>query len=119
MMTLRYEEPQPISRKEVESALASENPEVAAKALIRMALWEPDWEWAEHTCLAALQNRNVEIKKAALTAIGHVARLHHVLHLEAVIPVVKQLLDDPSCQGIAEDALDDISIFVRSSNTPS
>src|SRR5437763_5749578 len=112
MKNLRYEEPQPISRAEIEVALRSQEDHVAASALIRMGLHEQDWQWAEGICLPTLSDSRKQVRIASLIALGHLARLHHRLHLETVIPAVRKLLDDPDCRGIAEDTLEDITMFV-------
>jgi hypothetical protein len=78
-----------------------------------MALHEPDWPWAEDICLSLLSDARKEVRSAALTSLGHLARLHSMLHLEIVVPAVKRLLADPDSRGVAEDTLDDITRFVN------
>jgi CO dehydrogenase/acetyl-CoA synthase epsilon subunit len=79
-----------------------------------MSLSESDWEWAERICLIALKNNDAKVKTAALSAIGNIARRFHVLHLDVVLPAISKLREDANCKGIADDALDDIAIFVTS-----
>jgi hypothetical protein len=112
IMTPKFDEPTPISREQVEDALASDSPASAAEALIRMALWETDPRWAEQKSLSALRDTRKEVRMAALLAIGHLARLHRSLSLEIVVPAVRILLDDPECCGTAENVLEDIAIFM-------
>jgi hypothetical protein len=112
MKNLRYEEPQPISRTEIEAALRSQEDQVTASALIRMGLHEQDWQWAEGVCLTALSDGRRQVRIASLTALGHLARLHHRLHLETVIPAIRKLLNDPDYRGVAEDTLEDITMFI-------
>jgi hypothetical protein len=109
---VKYTEPQSITRSEVTSALASADPDVTASALIRMSLSESDWEWAEHTCLLALKSDEIKVKAAALSAIGHVARRFHTLHLDVVLPAIKKLREQIDLVGIADDTIEDIAIFV-------
>jgi hypothetical protein len=81
-----------------------------------MSLSENDWEWAESTCLIALKSDNTTVKVAAIQAIGHIARRFRTLHLEVVLPVIAKLRDQTEYRGSADDALDDIAIFVKSGN---
>ncbi|HLJ88974.1 MAG TPA: hypothetical protein VKZ53_19295 [Candidatus Angelobacter sp.] len=112
MPARRYEEPAPISRQEVEEALRSPDGQTTAPALIRMALHERDWQWAERVCLRALSDSRTPVRIAALIALGHLARLHRRLHLELAVPAITRLLGDAECGGTAEDTLEDIAIFV-------
>jgi|SRR5579862_2966654 len=111
-MDLRFDQPPPITKLEVEDSLSDADSSVTVKALIRMALWETDWEWAERMALRALEDPRKPVKMAALVAIAHLARLHRRLHLELVLPAVNKLLNDPDCCGNAQDALDDIAVFI-------
>ena len=111
-MNLNFENPKPISHQEFEEAMRCDEPSVAAQALIRMALCERDLSWAELKSLCALNDHRKEVRLAGLVAIGHLARIHHCLNLQAILPAVKKLMGDPLYRGTAEDVLDDIAIFV-------
>jgi hypothetical protein len=117
-MKPRFDNPAPIPREQLEKTLASGDGSTVADALIRMALWEPDWRWAEQKTLSALGDSRKEVRVAALQSIGHLARLHRSLNLEIVIPVVTRLLDDPECRGTAADALEDIATFMPKGGWP-
>jgi hypothetical protein len=120
VMKPRFEQPAPISREELRRDLSSPNPDITATALISMALYERDWRWAESVCLSALgDDPRRAVKQAALIGLGHLARIHHTLHLEIVVPVVQELLNDPDLGGIAEDALQDIIRFVSTNDSGS
>jgi hypothetical protein len=109
---VKYTEPKSITRNEVASALASQDPDIAATALIRMSLSESDWEWAEHTCLLALKNDETKIKVAALSAIGNLGRRFHTLHLDIVLAAINKLREQKVLIEIADDTLEDIAMFV-------
>ena len=108
---MKYEELSPITREELERAMANGSSEDAAVALLRMALHESDWLWAEGKCLAALHDERIAIQAAAVTGLGHVSRLHRKMTKEIVLPELEKLKDDPELGGVAEDALNDILIF--------
>ena len=111
---MKYEELTPITREELNMALMGSKPDEAARAILRMALHEPDLAWAETKCLAALRDSRPEVKAAAITALGHLARIHHALIHPAVVDELRSLQDDPRFAGLAEDALDDVSMFASS-----
>jgi hypothetical protein len=110
---MKYKEAPSITQSEVTFALASNDVFAAADALIRMSLRESDWEWAEHICVIAFKNNNAQVRTAALIAIGHLARRFHTLHLDVVLPAINKLRDEADCSAAADDALDDIAMFVR------
>ena len=111
---MKYEDLPPISREELEDSVAFGSEEVASRALLRMALNESDWLWTEEKCLAALEDLRPHVKAAAITSLGHLARIHGIVNRERVVPVLKSLQSDPEVGGIAEDALDDILLFTSS-----
>ena len=112
-MNLQFEQPRPISKNEALLALSSDCVDVVATTLVRIALWEPDWPWAEDIFLKSLGDKRKEVRSAALTSLGHLARLHRTLHVSLVLPAITELLIDPDCAGVAQDALNDIRMFVR------
>jgi hypothetical protein len=116
---MKYEVLRSISREELEDALSAGSAAVARRALLRMALHEPDRKWAAQKCLAALRDQRVDVRAAAITSLGHLARIHRCSDLEQVMPALQALKADPELGGIAEDALEDILIFTTPRNCAS
>ena len=110
---MKYEDISPISRQELRDALTSESNERAARAIIATALHDPDWTWAEQQCLVALQDERREVKAAAIVSLGHIARVHGRSTLSVTIPALQGLRGDQHLGGMAEDAIEDILMFVR------
>jgi len=111
---MKYEELQPISHVELREALLGPKPSDAARAILRMTLHEPDLRWAERKCLDALHDGRLEVRAAAITGLGHLARIHHALIDPAIVEELKKLRKDPMLGGIAEDTLEDITTFASS-----
>ena len=111
---MRYEELKTISHEETERALSDGTAGEAARALLSAALHDSDPLWVERKCLGALHDSREEVRAAAITSRGHVARIHHAVTSEVVIPQLLRLKDDPQLGGLAEDALDDILMFTSS-----
>src|SRR5215208_2882199 len=94
MKRLIYEEPQPISRDEACSVLATNKPENICSALVSIALHDPDWQWAQERCLEFARYPDARVRQVAATCIGHVVRIRRTLDLETVTPVLHQLFND-------------------------
>ena len=113
---MKYERLAPISLEEVETALAGSSPIEAATAILRMAMHDSDHVWAERKCLSALMDQREEVRAAAITALGHLARIHRELSKEIVVPALEKIKqNDSRLAGFAEDALEDIAIFTQKS----
>jgi hypothetical protein len=116
MKDLRYESRQPIVRDDAEIQAASENIESAAEALIRVGLWEGDRLWAERFCLIGLGDQRLAVKRAALVALSHLVRRFATLQLDLVLPQIHMASSHPDLAGSVEDTLNDIRIYLGSSN---
>jgi hypothetical protein len=52
MSDLKYEPVNPLSRDELDTRLASDEPAVVADALYRAAKWEEDFIWVQRLCIS-------------------------------------------------------------------
>jgi hypothetical protein len=84
-----------------------------SKALIAAALHDPDRIFVETYIEKLLRNDDPWIRGVAAIAAGHVARIHRELNIDRIVPLIRDLLNDPRTSGNAQDALDDIGIFLR------
>jgi hypothetical protein len=111
---MRYINPEPITRIVAQKALGSRDPAVVCDALVRIALHDVDWRWAQEVFLEYVNSRDNDVRGVAVTCIGHLARIHRRLDLERVLPVLESMLSDPDVGGRAEDAISDIGVFIMS-----
>lgn len=109
---MRYEDVLPITRQEAEDAFVSGNPNEVCNALVRVAYHDPDWRWVQAQCLRFGKHPDPDVRGLAATCIGHLVRIHGVLDMELVLPVLEGLLKDPEVSGRAQDALDDIKVYL-------
>ncbi len=107
-----YESLKPISNEDAQIALSSSDVERINDALLRLSLFSPDWRSIQGVCLRFLKHPAADVRGLAATCLGHLARLHRILDLEIVVPALKSLLDDPQAGGRAQDALDDINVYI-------
>lgn len=87
--------------------------EEATDALLSLTHNDGDREWVENVLVHRIDEKyDLQIRELAVVCIGHLARLHHVISDETAALLVK-LTRDPALRGFAEDALDDVNIYVR------
>lgn len=94
--------------------LQSSDSAVATEALMYICFNIDDAEWVQDKCIEIIErDGDVNLRKLAITCIGHVARIYSEINKEKVMPVLERCLKDPTFSGRAEDALQDIEIFVK------
>lgn len=109
---MKYENPEPMPRRDVLAAFESGDESRIAQALIRAALYD-ERAWVEPYCRGYLDPRfSRDLRQIAATAISHLARLHREIDEETVEALVRTLTDDPEV-GSAKVAIDDIQIYTR------
>ena len=83
-----------------------------SRALVAVALHELDRRWGDDRIAEHLVSPDSWVRGVAATCAGHVARIHGALDTARLLPLIERLMDDAETQGRAEDALDDIQMFV-------
>jgi hypothetical protein len=109
---VEWKEPTPLEREAAVASIASQDEETVCDALVRIAFHEQDWRWAQDQCLKLNGHPSARVRALVATCLGHIARIHEVLDLERVIPVLHELARDLQVRGQVQDALDDIHMFV-------
>lgn len=108
-----YHEVGPITRTEALRELASDDPLRIARALVSVALHEPELGWAQQQCEKYASHPAADVRGVVATCLGHLARIHRRLDLTTATPLLQQLAQDPDVAGRVEDALDDIRLFLK------
>jgi hypothetical protein len=88
---MQCEEVLPISREEAEAAFLSGEPESICQALVRVAFHDTHWRWVQAWCMEFARHSDCEVRGLAATCLGHLARIHRRLDLEAELPVLHEL----------------------------
>ncbi|MGY2442962.1 hypothetical protein [Pseudomonas sp. 58(2021)] len=102
------------SKKELEIMLRSNDSDVVIDALLYLCFNINDPEWIQAKCIEAIEGAgNDDIKGLAITCIGHVARIHSDIDRSLVVPILRSRLTDDTLSGRAQDALDDIDMYVK------
>jgi hypothetical protein len=101
-------------KNNLDKKLLSNNENIVIDALMYLCFNIEDFEWIQKKCIQMIKTgKTNEVKGLALTCIGHIARQYAKIDRKLVMPVLHEMLNDPSLSGRAEDALDDINIFVK------
>ncbi len=110
---MHYEQPEPILAEDAEPALGSDDVDLVCRTLVRIVHSPLDPEWIQGRCLQATRSEHLEVRRTAATCLGHLARIHGRVEIKKVMPALRRLLKEPSTQGVAEDALEDIQSFSK------
>jgi hypothetical protein len=100
-------------REELEILLRSSNQQDVQDALLSAAYYDPDWKWVQANCITLSHHPVHQVRQIAATCLGHLARMHRQLDLEPVLQRLAELKDDPLAKASAEDALDDIRVYLK------
>jgi hypothetical protein len=107
--SMKYEDLAPITRADFDAACLTGGSEQAT-AILRLALHDDDPSFVEQACSRLLDADDSSVRRAAIVAIGHLARLHGHVGIETQSRI-RALIADPGLAGAAADALDDIAMF--------
>jgi hypothetical protein len=110
---MKCQEISPIARSDAEKVLSEDSAEAIASVLVRLACHESDWKWIQNICIGLSSHADKWVRRTCVTCFGHLARIHHVIEREKVLPVLTRLLSDPDVRGEAEDAIEDLKKFLK------
>jgi hypothetical protein len=102
------------SKQELEGQLKAADKDVVIDALMYLCFNIEDPEWIQDKCIEAIESgKDEDVRGLGITCIGHVARMYSQINRDKVMPVLKRCLENPTLSGRAEDALQDIEMFVK------
>lgn len=104
---MRLKEVTPIERCTVNSMFDSGDQNLICEALLSITYHDKDWLWVQEKCLFFIKSEFIDVKKIAISCLGHLARVHGKLE-DKVMPILEELRSDPDLVGRVEDAIDDI-----------
>lgn len=102
----------PLELAVAERAIASGDPREISLALLRLALHGPDFERAEQLAHEHLVHADVWVRRNAATALGHIARVHGHMDIDAALTALHALREDPELTDWADAALDDFEMYL-------
>lgn len=102
------------SEDNVAAALEKNDPQELHSLVIGVALYAPDFEWAQNICIRLATHDDPFVRGNAVLGFGHLARRFRKQDHEAVRPLLKLALLDTSeyVRGQAVSAKDDVEAFL-------
>lgn len=111
---MKYREIEEITREEAEKILEGSDIGKICNALVDLTNHEDDWRWMQDKCLELAEHSNLSVAGVAITCLGDIARIHKKLDKEKVVERLQKLQENPKLAGRIEDALEDVSIYIKS-----
>jgi hypothetical protein len=86
-----------------------------ARALVAIALNEPDWRWVQDECTRLSAHADANVRRLSGVCLAHIARIHQTIDRPLAKEVLRRLAEDPdpSVRGEVEAVLDDFEVFLR------
>lgn len=114
---MSFEPPDRAWRADMLARIANGDQGEAADALLSLVNYDPERVWLEEILVGIVKDPDAgPLRSLAVTCLGHVARLHRAIDQQNVVPLLEQLTADPVLGGVAQEALDDVDVFVRRGN---
>jgi len=110
---MNYVEIPPITKADALKAFLGNEPAEIAHALLCITWHIDDWQWVQDRCLHFLDSLVPNVRNTAIMCLGHLARIHGKLNKRDVIAELAKLQSDPEYAGRAEDAMDDIEMYIK------
>ena len=109
-----YKQPAVWSHEAVEQALQANDSEVLLQAVVGIAMYDADWQYAQDLCVRLSSHSHFNVRGNAVLGFGHIARVHGRLDRALVQPIIVAALQDPDeyVRGHGHDAIDDTSHFL-------
>ena len=105
-----------MSKSEICRAMASGDAAVISSTILSVSLHSNDVKLAVQYCLAALDSPHAAVVRAGVIGLTHVARRHHTFGGASVVPLLESLQSNDEFASLVEDALEDIDLFIQSSD---
>jgi len=95
-----------------DSTERAQQPIRTSDSIRRCCVADRCWLYVESLIVEFLEHPDPWVRGACAIAAGHVARIHRVLTIDRIVPLIERLLNDSGTSGKAQDALDDIRMFL-------
>lgn len=105
-----------LDKLRLEESLTSNDKKTVIDALMEMVFNADviEIKWVVEKLIDLTTHSDEDVRGLAVTSFGHVARLYHTLgHYNRVTNLLEQIKNDPLIGGRAQDALEDIEIYLR------
>jgi hypothetical protein len=109
---MKYRKSAPITREQADHIVLLGEPKAICAALFDAINSISDRSWNEKFCLSLLSHFDEEVRAAAITCLGELARLHGKIDLDLVLPAFRTIwIREEKMRGLITDAVDNFNIF--------
>lgn len=111
----KYEIIEQLSKEGIEEAISRDNSKELLYAVLSVALYSEDSEYAEKICIQLSKHKNFNVRGNAILGFSHIARIHEKLNENLVKPIILKALkdEDEYVRGHAEDVKEDIEHWLN------
>jgi hypothetical protein len=106
-----FEELSFVSVEDTLVEVASADPGRVIRAILAAALESPDSAWVEACAISLTLTAHPGVCRAALLALGHLARRFGVLNARALTGVLERLEPVEELRGVINDLRDDLHVY--------
>lgn len=107
-----------LSIKEIEQLFESGIDQNIINGILSISMHPIDKEKAIKYALKYIGHSNNTLKRVAIIALGHIARVYKEVDKSIILPPLEEIYndlnEDKEIRGIAEDAISDVKMFTRS-----
>lgn len=114
---MQYSKPGEVSREQFEGAIADGDVDTVIAGIHALAQTDPDTEWLQSRFIKLLDSDSWQVRAASAMGLGTLARVHPDLTADPMLTALRRHLGDPQIAGYVEDAIDDITVFSRDSDS--
>ena len=112
--TRKYKQPAVWTHQAVEQALQADDSAALLQAVIGVAMYDADWQYAQSLCIRLSAHPHFNVRGNAVLGFGHIARVHGHLDRVLVQPIIVAALQerDDYVRGQSFAAADDTAHFL-------
>lgn len=111
-MSNKYNETKEITKADFLKIIKSNDRDEICEAIINASFYISDTVWLLEQLSLLINHRDIEVRGATISAIGHLARTNKTVSKSELLGLLRPFLSDNKLSGRAEDAIDDINTFL-------
>lgn len=108
---MEYQEVRHLGRQDANAAEMAGDERAWVDAMLGIARYEPDREWAEKYFIARMGEPSFAVRWGAIQALAELVRNGGLIDQTTVLRNLRELLDDPKLGGVAQDTIDDVMMY--------
>ena len=99
------------ARQNLMKTLSNKETSHICQAIVDATHVVSDYEWLVEQLLELTKHSDIEVRRVAVTCIGHLARLHRARDKKLLLEILEPLQYQSDIAGRVSDAIDDVNMF--------